>query len=112
MKNQIANIRKKTGLSQVKFAERYNIPLATYTHWEQGRNLPPNYVVELLRNQVEYDYDWSKEYVTVAALKEQIEKLEVEQQTYKTEHNGETNSEIAKVIEFLKGFLDEWKNSH
>ncbi|GAA0586776.1 helix-turn-helix domain-containing protein [Caenispirillum bisanense] len=32
--------REATGLSQVAFAERYNLPLATVRDWEQGRRLP------------------------------------------------------------------------
>ncbi len=40
--------RKKTGLSQAKFASKFNIPLNTYFHWEQGRHKPPKYVVSMI----------------------------------------------------------------
>lgn len=37
---QVKNIRKATGLSQVNFARRINIEVATLRNWEQGRRDP------------------------------------------------------------------------
>jgi DNA-binding transcriptional regulator YiaG len=34
--NEIADIRKSIGLTQVLFAERYRIPVGTLMMWEQG----------------------------------------------------------------------------
>ena len=37
----IVELRKKTGLSQSKFAEKYHIKLNTLTQWEQGLRKAP-----------------------------------------------------------------------
>ena len=47
----IREIRKKTGLSQVKFAEQYSFNLRTLQDWEQGRCNPPEYVMKMLKEQ-------------------------------------------------------------
>ena len=44
----IRELRKKTGLSQSKFAEYFEIPLRTVQEWEQGRRKPPDYIPKLL----------------------------------------------------------------
>jgi len=36
----VATIRKKTGLSQAKFAKTFNISLHTLRNWEQERRVP------------------------------------------------------------------------
>jgi putative transcriptional regulator len=36
----IARLRRKLGLSQVQFANRYRIPLSTLRQWEQGTREP------------------------------------------------------------------------
>ena len=36
----IATIRKRLGLSQDKFARRFNLPPASVRDWEQGRRAP------------------------------------------------------------------------
>ncbi len=51
----IKEIRALTGLSQVKFCEKYHIPLNTFTRWEQGKREPPDYLVELLEFKVRKD---------------------------------------------------------
>lgn len=51
----VKSIREQTKLSQLEFAEKYNIPVATIRDWEQGRRKCPVYVVELLNFKVEYD---------------------------------------------------------
>lgn len=51
----IKGIRELTGLSQVKFCEKYHIPLNTFARWEQGKREPPNYLVELLEFKVRED---------------------------------------------------------
>lgn len=51
----IKEIRALTGLSQVKFCEKYHIPLNTFTRWEQGKREPPDYLVELLEFKVRED---------------------------------------------------------
>lgn len=44
----IKDIRAHTGLTQVKFAERYHIPTRTLENWERGIRKPPEYVIYLL----------------------------------------------------------------
>ena len=51
----IKEIRGLTGLSQVKFAERYGIPRRTIEGWEAGERTPPDYVIELLERAVKDD---------------------------------------------------------
>lgn len=36
----VRNARGVTGLGQVEFAKRYNIPVGTVRDWEQGRTIP------------------------------------------------------------------------
>jgi putative transcriptional regulator len=45
----IAHTRKRLGLSQAAFAERYGIPVATLRDWEQGRRQPDKAVFSYLR---------------------------------------------------------------
>lgn len=51
----IKEIRALTGLSQVKFCEKYHIPLNTFARWEQSKREPPDYLVELLEFKVRID---------------------------------------------------------
>lgn len=43
------DFRLSTGLSQSKFAEYFGLPLRTLQEWEQGRQNPPSYLLELLK---------------------------------------------------------------
>lgn len=52
---KIKEIRQLTGLSQAKFSEAYEIPLATIRDWEHGRRSCPQYVLDLLEFKVRYD---------------------------------------------------------
>ena len=49
----IMALRKCAGLSQLDFAEQYNIPVGTIRDWEQGRRKCPPYVIELLKYKIE-----------------------------------------------------------
>lgn len=51
----IKEIIALTGLSQVKFCEKYHIPLNAFARWEQGKREPPDYLVELLKFKVRED---------------------------------------------------------
>lgn len=53
----IKEIKALTGLSQVKFCEKYHIPLNTFARWEQGKREPPDYLVELLEFKVRKDME-------------------------------------------------------
>lgn len=45
---RIKTIRKKAGMTQVRFAEKYGIPKRTLESWEMGERTPPEYIVNLL----------------------------------------------------------------
>lgn len=51
--NKIQEIRKKTKLTQAKFAEKYEIPVRTLQQWEQGISTPPAYVLAMIENLVD-----------------------------------------------------------
>lgn len=46
--NAIKELRKQTGLSQVSFARKFNIPRRTIESWESGERKPPVYVIDFL----------------------------------------------------------------
>ena len=54
--NRIFNIRKRTGLSQAKFCEKYEIPKRTLENWEQGSRECPEYLIKLLDRVVKEDF--------------------------------------------------------
>lgn len=49
----IKGIRKKTGLSQKKFGEKFGIPTRTIESWESGERETSEYVLDLLNKAVE-----------------------------------------------------------
>lgn len=52
---KIRNIRHKSGLSQVAFAEKYEIPRRTLENWEAGIAVPPEYVLRMLSSLTEFN---------------------------------------------------------
>jgi len=46
--DKIKKLRKKTGLSQSKFAAKFGIPVRTLQQWEQGISAPPEYLVRMM----------------------------------------------------------------
>lgn len=56
----IKEIRELTGLSQDKFAAKYEIPAGTIRHWEIGQREPPAYLVKLLERCVREDIENEK----------------------------------------------------
>lgn len=52
----IKELRQRTGLSQKKFGDLYDIPLRTVQNWEGGVNIPPEYLVKLLERAVMEDF--------------------------------------------------------
>ena len=53
--NTIKALREKTGLSQRKFAGKFNIPVANLQSWEQGVNRPLDYVVFMIQTILEQE---------------------------------------------------------
>ena len=57
----VKDIRKATGLSQVEFGKRLGgIPRRTIQNWESGVNECPPYVLTLIKYRVDHDPDISK----------------------------------------------------
>lgn len=54
---KVKDIRGLTGLSQIKFCEKYKIPRRTLEDWESGKNKPAEYLVDLLEFKVRHDYN-------------------------------------------------------
>lgn len=50
----IKEMRSQTGFSQSKFAEMFDIPVATLKDWEQGRRTPPVYVTNMIKTILEF----------------------------------------------------------
>ena len=48
----VKELRNLTGLSQLKFAEKYEIPRRTIEDWERDLHLPPDYVLKLLEYRI------------------------------------------------------------
>lgn len=44
-----ADLRAAAGLTQKEVMERFGIPLITQSFWENGRRVPPDYVLNLFR---------------------------------------------------------------
>jgi putative transcriptional regulator len=51
----IKELRSLTGLTQAKFAEKYEIPRRTIEDWERDLHLPPEYVVKLLEYRITHE---------------------------------------------------------
>ena len=51
----IKELRSLTGLTQAKFAEKYEIPRRTIEDWERDLRTPPEYVVKLLEYRITHE---------------------------------------------------------
>ena len=51
----VRELRLQTGLSQSKFANMFDVPIATLKDWEQERRNPPAYVINMMRTILEYN---------------------------------------------------------
>ena len=47
-------MRMMTGLSQSKFADMFELPVATLKDWEIGRRTPPSYVLNMIQTILQY----------------------------------------------------------
>ena len=54
-KDQLIEIRNKTGLNRKEFAEAFGIPYRTITDWELGTRVMPEYVLRLIAYRVAMD---------------------------------------------------------
>lgn len=76
----IKELRLKTGLSQSKFAKKYDIPLKTLQHWENNESSPAPYLVKLIAQ-------------TIPGEKEGLKKIETEENTYYYDENEKSVSD-------------------
>lgn len=53
--NDIQELRKRTGMSQGRFAEYFGIPKSTLQDWEHGRRTPPPYIPGMIRRILELE---------------------------------------------------------
>lgn len=60
IKEQLKEIRSKTGLNRKEFAAYLEIPYRTMTDWERGERQMPDYLLKLIRYKVEVDLLMSK----------------------------------------------------
>ena len=52
---EIKELRQRTGLSQVKFAQKFFIPKSTIEQWEMGIRKPPVYVINMIALILDYE---------------------------------------------------------
>lgn len=48
--NGVKELREKSGLSQVNFAKKFEIPVKSLQNWEAGRTTPPPYVIFMIKS--------------------------------------------------------------
>ncbi|MGI6270562.1 MAG: helix-turn-helix domain-containing protein [Candidatus Howiella sp.] len=51
----IKELRKETGMSQSKFAEKFEIPVRTLQKWEIGERTPPSYINKMIEKILEME---------------------------------------------------------
>lgn len=51
----VKELRKSTGLSQTKFAKKFNIPLITLVQWECETRKPSVYTIEMIEKILRYE---------------------------------------------------------
>ena len=52
MKEQLIEIRKRTGMNRREFAEYFNIPYRTVQDWELGNRQMPEYLFRLMEYKI------------------------------------------------------------
>ncbi len=79
----IKELRRLTGLTQVKFAEKYHIPLQTVKQWEASKDsssyrTPPAYALKLLEQTILRDIEDEMISVLVATVSKTTDKVQKE----------------------------------
>lgn len=54
-KERLKELRKKLGLSQAKFAEKFGIPIRTIQDWEYGKREVRSYIVDMIHKIIELE---------------------------------------------------------
>jgi len=55
MQTEFKRLRKRSGLTQVEFAKKFQIPLRTVQTWEQGRSVPVPYITYMIETILDYE---------------------------------------------------------
>ena len=55
VREKLQTLRGKTGLSQAKFARKFEIPVHTYESWEMEIRKPPEYVIRMIELILTYE---------------------------------------------------------
>lgn len=53
--NRVQKLRKRTGLSQAKFAAKFGIPTQNIQRWEQNIATPPSYVTDMIEKLLDIE---------------------------------------------------------
>lgn len=56
----IKELRNRTGLSQKKFAEYFNIPVRTIQKWERNGSSPPTYIPQMIERILNLEDELNK----------------------------------------------------
>ena len=57
----IKELRQMSGLSQAEFAKKYEIPKRSIENWEEGKRVPPPYLIKLLGIAISREKEKEKE---------------------------------------------------
>lgn len=57
----VKDLRKRTGLSQSKFASKFHIHPMNISHWERGDRTPPEYVIYMMNAILDLEDELHKE---------------------------------------------------
>ena len=109
---EIKALRVCTGLSQNKFANMFEIPVATLKDWEQGRRTPPGYVVNMIKTILEYQGLY-KDTVYLEACEQRKKSVEKMLAVLFTATNGPDESFMDAVESYIYGeiTLDELESN-
>lgn len=53
--NIMKELREATGLSQIKFAEKFEIPVKSLQNWEAERTAPPPYIIFMVKKILDFE---------------------------------------------------------
>jgi len=53
IREELINLRKKTGMNRKEFCEYFEIPYRTITDWELGNRKMPEYLFRLMKYKIE-----------------------------------------------------------
>lgn len=96
-KTKIKQIREKTGLSQSQFAKKYDIPLKTLQHWEIGTSTPTDYLVKLIENDVNNQFNNQSNLITIPGDNKKKKTMYYYDEEKKTIYDKNGNCLTAKI---------------